>query len=63
MHSHTAPRPATHDPVAERIAALSEEYLSAGTARREQIGEEISGMIAGRVVLINHRRTAKRPVT
>ncbi len=50
MHGHTAPRPDVTHPVAARIADLSEEYLTASAARREEIGEEISGMIAGRVV-------------
>ncbi|WP_306113423.1 MULTISPECIES: hypothetical protein [unclassified Roseovarius] len=50
MHGHTASRPASHNPIAARIAELSEEYLTASPQRREEIGEEISGMIAGRVI-------------
>lgn len=50
MHGHTAPRPTIANPIAARIADLSEEYLTASPTRREEIGEEISGMIAGRVV-------------
>ena len=50
MHGHTAPRPIIDNPIAARIATLSEEYLSASASRREEIGQEISGLIAGRVV-------------
>ncbi len=52
MHTHTAPRPISSNPTAERIARLSEEYLTASPARKEAIGEEIAGMIAGRVVAL-----------
>lgn len=50
MHGHTAPRPTIVHPVAARVAELSEEYLTADVTRREQIGQEISGIIAGNVV-------------
>lgn len=50
MHTHATPRPIASEPKAARIAALSEEYLSASPARREDIGKEISGLIAGTVV-------------
>lgn len=55
MHGHTASRPASRNPIAARIADLSEEYLTASTERREEIGEEISGMIAGRVIPITRK--------
>lgn len=50
MHGHTAPRLISPDPVANRIATLSHEYLTANDVRREEIGEEIAGMIGGSVV-------------
>lgn len=40
------------DPKAARIAALSEEYLCADPARREEIGIEIEGLISGRIVAV-----------
>ena len=50
MHGHTAPRPVLKDPVAARIVALTEEYLAAPPGRRDDIGQEIAALIAGRVV-------------
>lgn len=50
MHGHSIPRPAASHPVAARIAELSEEFLAATARRRAEIGEEIAGLIAGRVV-------------
>lgn len=50
MHSHTTPRPNSGDPRAARIAALSEEYLDADAARKEEIGTEILMLIEGRVL-------------
>jgi hypothetical protein len=52
MHGSATPRPITSDPKAARIAALSEEYLSATRERQEEIGEEICGLISGNVVAI-----------
>ncbi|WP_299848150.1 hypothetical protein [uncultured Roseovarius sp.] len=52
MHGHTAPRPSISNPIAARIADLSDEYLTASEGRREEIGEEISGLIAGRIIPI-----------
>lgn len=53
MHGHTSQRPLITNPIAARIADLSEEYLSASAQRREEIGEEISGLINGRVVVMH----------
>ena len=50
MHGNTTPRARASDPKAARIAALSEEYLYADSRRRSQIGEEIAGLIAGRIL-------------
>ncbi len=50
MHGHTSKRPTVDNPVAARISDLSDEYLSASPQRRDEIGEEIAGLIAGRVV-------------
>ncbi len=50
MHGHTTPRFAAHDPKAARISELSEEYLVANAKRRSEIGEEIAGLISGRIV-------------
>ena len=50
MHGHTAPKQTITDPIAARIAELSDEYLSATVQRCEEIGEEISALISGQVV-------------
>lgn len=52
MHQHVTPRPESLDPRAARIAELSEEYITASAERRESIGAEIAGLIAGKVVPI-----------
>lgn len=52
MHGHATPRQENTDTKSERIAALSEEYLIAKPARKEEIGEEIAGLISGRIVLM-----------
>lgn len=51
-HTTTAPRLQSDNLHAERIARLSEEYLTATPARCEQIGAEISGMIDGKIAAI-----------
>lgn len=56
MHAHSTPRLAAAQPVAARIADLSEEFLAASPARRSEIGEEIAGLIAGSVVPLPNRR-------
>ncbi len=54
MHGQATPQSApSPDPKAARIAALSEEYLSADALRREEIGVEIAGLISGRVVALD----------
>ncbi len=50
MHGQSTSRPAWADAKSERIARLSEEFLKADDARRDEIGEEITGLIAGRVL-------------
>lgn len=50
MHGHATPRFDAHDPKAARIAVLSEEYLIADRRRRSEIGEEIAGLMAGRIL-------------
>lgn len=48
MHGNILPpRPIASDPLAERIAALSHEYLSATPERREQIGAGVAAIIEG----------------
>lgn len=42
--------PASSDARAQRIAALSAEYLVAGKGRRAAIAEEIAGLIAGTIM-------------
>ena len=49
MHGTATPRVASADPKAERIARLSEEFLSASARRKTEIGEEIAGLIADRI--------------
>lgn len=58
MHGHTTPRFRAHDPKAARIAELSEEYLVANARRRREIGEEIAGLISGRIVPLRRAETA-----
>ncbi len=53
MHVLGTSRPGTHDPKAARIAALSEEYLIATARRRSEIGEEIAGLMSGRIVPVH----------
>lgn len=50
MHGEATPRLPSDDPVARRIARLSEEFLSAPRARREAIGAEIRALATGNVV-------------
>jgi hypothetical protein len=50
MHGQSTVRPTWTDPKAERIALLSEEYLNANAARRDEIGNEISGLISGQIL-------------
>lgn len=50
MHGHATPRLGANDPKAARIAVLSEEYLIADATRRSEIGEEIAGLMAGRIL-------------
>ncbi|MGC1487613.1 MAG: hypothetical protein WA784_07480 [Albidovulum sp.] len=45
------PRPIARDPRAERIAALSHEYLSATPERREEIGAEVAALVDGGVAV------------
>lgn len=56
MHGHSAPSLPIDNLVAARIAALSEEYLGAPPARRLVIGEEIAGLISGRIVPLAARQ-------
>jgi len=52
---HATPRveiPASTDPKAARIAALSTEFLDADPERREEIGEEIVGLISGDIAVL-----------
>ncbi len=53
MHGTATPRQTTHDPKAARIAVLSEEYLIADARRRNEIGEEIAGLMSGRIQPMN----------
>lgn len=50
MHGNPIALPPSSDPTARRIAALSDEYLGADPARKEEIGEEIAAMIDGKIV-------------
>ena len=50
MHGQATPKLSINDPRAARIAALSEEYLSAPKDRQNEIGAEIAGLISGTVV-------------
>lgn len=50
MHSHTTPRILSDDPIAARIAELSEEYLTASADKKDVISDEIAGLISGVVV-------------
>ena len=50
LHGQATPRLFSPDPKAARIAALSEEYLSAPEGRQQEIGEEIRGLIDDKVV-------------
>ncbi len=54
MHGHTTEpiiaRRSADGPVARRIAELSEEYLKAPLWRRQEIGDEIAGLITGRII-------------
>ena len=51
MHGQSLPhREPSADPCAARIADLSDEYLRASQDRREEIGNEIAALMAGRVV-------------
>lgn len=52
LHGQVTPRTTHRDPKAARIADLSDEYLRAGATRREEIGEEIAGLIAGRITAL-----------
>lgn len=52
MSCHATPRLGALDPKAARIAALSEEYLIATALRRSEIGEEIAGLMSGRIGLV-----------
>lgn len=45
MHKNYTPRPTFPAPVAERIASLSEEFLTADAVRRNSIGEEVQLLI------------------
>lgn len=58
MHNHSTPKPLVTEPKAARISQLSEEYLSASASRREDIGNEIAGIIAGTVVPITQAHLA-----
>jgi hypothetical protein len=51
-------RPSTHDPKAARIASLSKEYLIARANRRSEIGEEIAGLMSGRLSLVSESERA-----
>lgn len=53
------PRPIARDPQAERIAALSHEYLSATPDRREEIGAEVAALIDGGVTALPTVRQQK----
>ncbi len=44
--------PQTTDPKAARIAMLSAEFITAGPARRDEIGNEIAGLISGDVAVL-----------
>lgn len=50
MHGHKSENIPAKTALAARISALSDEFLSAAAERRDAIGEEISGLIAGRIV-------------
>lgn len=56
MHGQATPRLGARDPKAARIAALSEEFLIADAKRRCEIGEEIAGLMSGRILPM-HRAT------
>ncbi|MEM8980977.1 MAG: hypothetical protein AAGD04_15955 [Pseudomonadota bacterium] len=45
FHGQATPRLYSPDPKAARIAQLSEEYLTAHAARKEEIGVEICGLM------------------
>lgn len=55
LHGQATTRLSTPDPKAARIADLSEEYLTANALRKDQIGEEICALMAGKIVPINSR--------
>ncbi len=55
MHGHTTPRAAATNPIAARIAELSEEFLVAGPARRDEIGSEVVGLMSGQIVPFDAR--------
>lgn len=50
MHGTATPKMNVDDPVAQRIADLSAEFLEAGPERRAEIGAEIRSLAAGAVV-------------
>ena len=49
-HGKATPRLKAKDPKAERIAELSDEYLSADPERRYAIGEEVVALMTGGVL-------------